>query len=239
MSEHAARNNKLLRAAVVALLFTLGACDRDPASYFPLDPDHYWQYDVVRTTMDGSKKQKYLIETQVPREWNGATVHVRQTVDGHQFFYRELADGIRRVARKLNSEATATATEPAVLVLPRSPAVGASWRQLSHTAALENTGPPWETLFRITQPVELDFTVASTSDTVRVGAGSFSDCLRVVGHGRLSAEVGNYIGRAEISVSVTEWYAPNVGLVRSERVETTNAQALNHGSIIMELASYR
>lgn len=239
MSAHSATINIRQRAALAALLITLGACDQGPASYFPLDPNRYWQYDVVRTTMDGSKHQKYLIETQAPREWNGATVQVRQTVDGHQFFYREYADGINRVARKLSAEATATATEPAVLVLPRSPAVGDSWQQLSHTAVLENTGPPWETLFRITQPVKLDFTVASTSDTVRVGAGIFSNCLRVVGHGRFSAEVGNYIGRAEISVNVTEWYAPNVGLVRSERVETTNAQALNHGSIVMELASYR
>lgn len=239
MSEQAVTINNRPRAAVAALLVALGACDEGPASYFPLDPDRYWQYDVVRTTMDGRKNQKYLIETQAPREWNGATVHVRQTVDGHQFYYREHADGINRVARKLNTEATASATEPAVLVLPRSPAVGDSWRQLSHTAVLENTGPPWETLFRITQPVELDFTVASTSDTVRVGAGNFSDCLRVVGHGRINAEVGNYIGRAEISVNVMEWYAPNVGLVRSERIETTNAQALSHGSIVMELGSYR
>ena len=226
-------------AAIIALLITLGACDTGPVNYFPLDPNRYWQYDVVRTTMDGGKKQKYLIETRPVREWNGSPVHVRQTVDGHQFFYREHADGINRVARKLRAEEIATATEPAVLVLPRSPVVGASWRQASQTAVLENTGPPWETLFRITQPVELDFTVASMSDTVRVLAGEFSDCLRVVGHGRFSTDVENYIGRAEISVSVTEWYAPNVGLVRSERVETTDAEALNHGSIIMELASYR
>ncbi len=239
MSAQAATFNTRQRAALAALLITLGACDQHPASYFPLDPDRYWQYDVVRTTMDGRKKQKYLIETRAPREWNGMNVHVRQTVDGHQFFYREYADGISRVARKLNAEAAATATEPAVLVLPHSPAVGDSWRTQSHTAVLENTGPPWETLFRITQPVELDFTVASTSDTVRVGAGDFSDCLRVVGNGRFSADVGNYIGRAVISVSVTEWYAPNVGLVRSERIETTDAQALSHGSIVMELASYR
>jgi hypothetical protein len=239
MSAQSATINNRQRVAAAALLISLGACDREPASYFPLEPDRYWQYDVVRTTMDGSKNQKYLIETRAPREWNGATVHVRQTVDGHQFFYRRQADGINRVARKLSAEATATATEPAILVLPRAPAVGDSWRQLSHTAVLENTGPPWETLFRIMHPVELDFTVASTSDTVRVGAGNFSDCLRVVGHGRFSADVGNYIGRAEISVNVTEWYAPNVGLVRSERTETTNAQALSHGSIVMELASYR
>lgn len=239
MFEHFATIHKRQCAAAAALMLTLGACEPVPVSYFPLDPNRYWQYDVVRTTMDGTTNQKYLIETQTPREFNGATVKVRQTVDGHQFFYRERADGTNRVARKLSTEAAATATQPEVLVLPHSPAVGDSWRQLSHTAVLENTGPPWETLFRITQAVELDFTIASTSDTVRVSAGDFSNCLRVVGHGRFSAEVGNYIGHAEISVNVTEWYAPNVGLVRSERIETTDAKALNRGSIVMELASYR
>ncbi len=239
MSDQAAITRYRPYVVLVALIAVLGACDNGPANYFPLDPDRYWQYDVVRTTMDGRNKQKYLIETRPPREWNGHRVQVRQTVDGHLFFYREHADGINRVARKLRAEEAVTATDPAVLVLPRSPVVGASWSQASHTAVLENTGPPWETLFRITQPVDLDFTVASTSDTVRVGAGEFNGCLRVVGSGRFSADVGNYIGRAEINVSITEWYAPNVGLVRSERIETTDAKALNHGSIVMELAAYR
>lgn len=239
MSHQATMTRCRVRVVLVTLLAALGGCDNGPADYFPLDPDRYWQYDVVRTTMDGANKQKYLIETRPAREWNGHPVQVRQTVDGHLFFYREHADGINRVARKLRAEAAAIATDPTLLVLPRAPVVGARWRQASHTAVLENTGPPWETLFRITQPVDLDFTIASTSDTVRVGAGEFSDCLRVVGNGRFSTDVGNYIGRAEISVSVTEWYAPNVGLVRSERVETTDAEALNHGSIVMELADYR
>jgi len=238
MSDQAAITRYRPCVVLVVLIAVLGACDNGPANYFPLDPDRYWQYDVVRTTMDGRNKQKYLIETRPAREWNGHHVQVRQTVDGHLFFYREHADGINRVARKLRAEAAVTATDPAVLVLPRSPVVGASWRQASHTAVLENTGPPWETLFRITQPVDLDFTVASTSDTIRVGAGEFNGCLRVVGNGRFSADVGHYIGRADISVSVPGWYAPNVGLVRSERIETTDAKALDHGSIVMELAAY-
>jgi len=221
------------------LCCAVAACGRQSAGYFPLEAGRYWQYTVQRTTMDGSVTQKYLIQTTPGSTLDGVEVHAKQTVDGSQYFYRTTAEGIRRIAQKLRGDSALVRNDPAPTVLPADLKVGAGWQQASRTSVLENTGPPWEKLFQITEPITLDYTIESVSETVRVPAGEFHDCLRVAGRGRVSADVGNFIGRADITVSVTEWYAPGVGLVRSRRLETTDAQSLNRGELLMELETYR
>jgi hypothetical protein len=221
------------------VLCTGTGCGDQATSYFPLDDGRYWQYRIHRTTMDGSVTQKYLIETLPSRELNGAKVNAKQTIDGHQYFYHADTTGVRRVAQKLRTDAEILLNTPHDIVLPADPIIGANWQQVSQTSVLESAHAPWESLYRLAQPVTLDYVVESTSETVHVSAGTFDDCLRVVGHGKVAVEIGNYIGRAEIAVTVTEWYAPGVGLVRSERSETTDAAALKHGALVMELESYR
>ncbi len=228
----------VIRSPWLAATVMIAACDRTPTSYFPLDNERYWQYTIERTTMDGTVTQKYLLATLPNRTWEGVAVGTKRTVDGNEYLYRVDGDGVRRVARRLRGEDELRTDEPGLTVLPADPRVGANWRSTTHTSVLENSGPPWETLFRITRPVTLDYTIESVTDVVRVSAGEFHDCLRVVGNGTTNADVGNYIGRAVISVKVTEWYAPNVGLVRSQRVEMTDAEALNYGALRMELESY-
>jgi len=216
----------------------LGACDRTPMTYFPLEAGRYWQYTITRTTMDGSVTQKYLLETLPSREWRGVRIAGKRTVDGHQYFYRADAGGVRRVAYKRRGDKELHSENPSAMILPVAPEIGVTWERPTQTIVLENSGPPWETLFRITRPLTLEYTVASTTDVVHVPAGVFRDCLRVVGTARIDTDIGNTIGRAVISVEITEWYAPNVGLVRSQRIETTDAEALNYGAFHMQLESY-
>ncbi|MEQ8233124.1 MAG: hypothetical protein RKL32_15555, partial [Gammaproteobacteria bacterium] len=70
-------------------------------------------------------------------------------------------------------------------------------------------------------------------------AGRFDGCLLIEGRGNTSAEVGNYIGRAAINVTSREWFAPDVGLVRLEREERTDAKALSAGRLVLELDDWR
>lgn len=188
--------------------------------------------------MDGTTTQKYPLATLPTRTWNGLQVGGKRTVDGRQYFYHAGTDGVRRVGRKLHDDEDIRAEQPSLMVLPADPRVGSRWQQPAETSVLENTGPPWETLFRITRPLTLEYRIESVTDVVRVPAGEFRDCLRVVASGELSADVGNYVGRTAISVEVTEWYAPGVGLVRSRRVERTDAKGLNYGALEMQLQSY-
>jgi len=214
------------------------ACDQRPTNYYPLDVDRRWHYTIERTTMDGTVTQKYLTQTLPYQNWNGIRIVAKNTVSDHRYYYRIDGDGVRRVARKLRTDKHIQAVDPSHIVLPADIRSGATWQRSTQTIVLENAGPPWETPFRITQTVILDYTIESVTDVVHVPAGEFHDCLRVVGSGLIDAEIGNYIGRTVISVTVTEWYAPNVGLVRLQRIETTDAEALNYGALKMELESY-
>jgi len=239
MSEQQSTIHPWPLSTVILVVAIAAGCDTGGKDFFPLEDKRYWQYTIERTTMDGAKTQKYLLESLPARAWNGQRVLAKRTVDGHQYFYAVDDTWVKRVARQMRGDEAVTATIPALIVLPGTPQVGDSWQRSTVTAVLENTGPPWETLFRVAKPLTLDYTVASVTDTVRVAAGEFQDCVRTVGHGQVNADVGNYIGRARITVQVSEWYAPNVGLVRSERIETTDADVLNHGSIVMELETFR
>ena len=119
--------------------------------------------------------------------------------------------------------------------MPHEPKISQQWPGVSRTAVLENTGPPWETLFRVDVSVDMQYRVEATAERVITPAGAFDDCVLIAGHGAASADVGNYIGRTEITVTSREWFAPDVGLVRMEREETTTASAISGGSLVMEL----
>jgi len=81
----------------------------------------------------------------------------------------------------------------------------------------------------------MTYRVEALNASVSTPAGEFSDCVIVSGYGKTSANVGNYIGVADIEVSSREWFAPGVGLVRMERQESTTAEALAGGSLTMVL----
>jgi len=85
--------------------------------------------------------------------------------------------------------------------------------------------------------VEIHYTVEDLDDEVAVPAGRFSRCLRIRGTGFTSQNVGFYVGHTDIRVETTEWYAPNVGLVKAVRKETTTSSVLPGGHYQMELES--
>lgn len=226
--------SKLL--AVLAALVSLAGtgCERavGAADYFPLEPGHHWQYRIERTTMDGHTELRHVVETgSVPP--GAAFDAMRVTAGGLRYRYEIDEDGIFRVDLQ---PAGPTHGEPQrTLVLPHHLDETSSWQTRSHTAVLENSGPPWETLFRITTPVAMKYRVEQTDADIDTPAGRFKDCLVIRGVGSASVDAGNYIGRTRIEIASREWFAPGVGLVRMERDEATGAPALSGGRLLVEL----
>lgn len=218
------------------LACSLTACGQEAAeSYFPLEPGLHWHYRVMRTTMDGLAELRHAVAT---RPGDGRYSGVRETLAGTRYYYAAGDDGVFRVASASPETPHPRELARPELVLPLPPLVDAQWQGTTTTAVLENTGPPWETLFRIAVPVAMTFHIASANDTVDTPAGRFEGCVKVVGRGRTNTDVGNYIGHTGIEVATTEWYAPGVGLVRLEREERTGAEALNYGRLEMTLANW-
>lgn len=228
-------HRRLLALAMLLLSFLLVACGNAENSFFPLHDGWAWHYDVSKTTMDGSFRQKYIVQSLPKLDWQGEESVPIVSAAGEQYLYQQTASAILRVAFKGRDDTDFAPHAQAEVVIPETLQAGHQWQQVSYTRLLENTGPPWETLFRIVQPVEMRFQVDALDGAVTVPAGSFNNCLKISGFGETNVNVGNYIGRTVISVQVEHWYAKGVGLVKSVRKETTTADAINLGTLTLEL----
>lgn len=214
-------------------MLCLAGCGEDvtPQRYFPLSPGHHWQYRIERTTMDGTQRIRHAVWT-APVPATLDVSGVRETLGGQRLLYVDDDAGIERL------RAAPAGGHDRELVLPATLARDARWQVRGTTTVLENTGPPWETLFRVEVPVELAYRIESLAASVDTPAGRFDDCLLVTAAGRAHADIGNYVGETEIAIEIREWYARDVGLVRMERRETSGAAALSAGHLVMELDTW-
>lgn len=236
---------KLVALTLLGSLLLGSGCRDESTSerYFPLKAGYHWLYEVERTTEDGVNELRHVITNRAAQASTGEAI-VRETLHGHRYFYRQTDNGIERTGAVLNPALSSgirnyEAVSRAYTVLPQTLKTGQRWRSQSRTSVLENSGPPWETLFRIDVPLTLEYEVESSDAVIQTAAGEFSHCLLIRGHGRANADVGNYIGHTSIEVHTREWYAPGVGLVRIERDEKTTAEALESGRLVVSLVSWK
>ena len=96
---------------------------------------------------------------------------------------------------------------------------GTTW---SSTARLQLFDLPkkledgWDGLSRY---MTMDYTVTSLHESVKVPAGRFSRCLRIDAVGFLDLPQRIMLGIRMIKVEQTQWYAPEVGLIKMTRRE--------------------
>lgn len=220
-------------------MLALTACSGARVSYYPLDPGLWWHYRITRTTMDGTAVQTHIVRNLHARTVQGAEMVPRETPDGVEVLYQANERGVFRTGvRAIDSDTDHVDAVPR-LVLPANPVPGTTWRATTRTAVLEKTGPPQETLYRILVEMPMQYVVENADDVVDVPAGRYERCLRVRGRASTNASVGNYIGTTTVTIESLDWFAPGVGLVRSERVESTSNQALDAGRYAMELVAFR
>ncbi|MEM7466923.1 MAG: hypothetical protein AAF387_08570 [Pseudomonadota bacterium] len=224
------------RAFIVVLsVLLLNGCSGGDRGFYPLEDGRAWHYNITRTTMDGTFQQKHIVEALPEIEWGDSRGIPLVNAAGEQYLYQRLNGALQRVAVKPRTTRYFVAHDEPYTILPADIKPGTRWQQNMFSRVLENTGPPWETLFRIVEPVSVSFEVASVEAEVAVPAGQFKDCVKIVGKGEANVDVGNYIGRTIVSIEIVNWYAAGVGLVKSRRRETTTADALNYGEVLLEL----
>lgn len=214
------------------LLCCFSACE-NTISYFPLKKKLHSHYQIKIHTMNGSRLEKYSIQNQPPIKNETLILYPRQTGDDARIFYRQDENWIyRHASQTVNGKIRLES--PPIKILPKTPSIGMQWLQRSRTFLLEKSGPPQDTLFKIQEPINLHFSIAAMDERIQVPAGVFENCLRVEATGKRNANVGNYVGKITITIRQTHWYAPGVGLIKSERTEQTDNASINKGRFIME-----
>lgn len=223
---------------VIVSLSLLISCSGPDPTYFPLQSGYKWRYDVAMTTRDGLEKQKYILNNLGPSKLNSEPVYARQSLDGTLLYYAIEDDEIRYLGSDSRDVPGGQFKPDQQIVMKQPLELNTNWETTSQTRLLKKTGPPQKTEFRIVARVPLDVLVESLSETVSVPAGIFSNCLKIRMTGSMMKDAGNYVGMTLINVEETRWYAPGVGLVKLERLETTQSDALDKGSLLVELADY-
>ena len=220
------------------LILLCTACVDDKDSYFPLTKGLKWQYDVALITRDGLSNQKYMFNSFGEGELNGEPVFLRQSVDGTVSYYSN-GSGTHYLGYKNSQTLNPEFNEYKQIILPEDISVGVKWEEETVTKLLQKTGPPQKTLFKIIAKVPLEVKVESLNETVIVPAGKFENCLKISKTGSVFKDAGNYVGLTVVNVEQNNWYAPGVGLVKLERTETTQRQALDKGSLLVELTNFK
>lgn len=230
---------RLVRFFIFVTVLVCSSCSDINNSYFPLAKGYKWQYDVALITRDGLSNQKYMFNSLGKGQLDGKPVFIRESIDGTLSYYSSTEGGTHYLGNIDSQSLNAEFNEYKQIILPDNLTVGTKWEDETTTKLLQKTGPPQKTLFKIIANVPLEAKVESLNETVIVPAGKFENCLKISMSGSVYKDAGNYVGLTVVSVEQSNWYAPGVGLVKMERIETTKRQALDRGSLLVELTHYK
>jgi hypothetical protein len=115
---------------------------------------------------------------------------------------------------------------------------GSRWRAPASTVLLTRRFL-YSKALPLTIGIDLDYAVEAAGDTVRVAAGRFTNCLRIGASGHTTVTTAGDQSTLDVSVELTEWYAPGVGLVKSVRSERAGEERAGNSRLSSELEYFR
>ncbi len=226
------------RTFIVVFLFCLSACSDSDIEYFPLNEGKNWQYQIVLHDMDVEKKYKQYVVNNPSQEVDGRKVFTREINDGTQYLYELTDEGVRRVGAKRKLDINMVIEKEDFYAIKYPIEVGTSWEQETITGVLEVVIAPFRRHYALHTPVQMKYTIDSLDEIVKVPAGRFEKCIKVTGLGSTKVEAEKTIGIIDVTVESSDWYCPNVGLVKSQRDERTSSTVLVKGDFLMELEKF-
>jgi hypothetical protein len=164
------------------------------AKYYPLKPGITWTYKV---TSDKHDTRKIVVTNLAAKEIKDLSLTPRKWDTGGAVKYVLIGSddkGVYRYGEQPSETAEPVPTTPRVYYL--------------HDPL--NTGTTWDIKVKLGEDnLTVNLTIDSVSEKVTVPAGTYKDCLKIKHAG------GSQKDGASISLEAYEWYAPDVGLVKS------------------------
>ena len=84
----------------------------------------------------------------------------------------------------------------------------------------------YDRIYRTLLPIKINNRVISTDEILKVGDKVLKNCLKIEGIGETSYNPGPPLKNINIEVKKTEWYAPDLGLVKLIREETSDSETM-------------
>jgi hypothetical protein len=222
-------------ASITCLLLASG-CGQENESYFPLDAGHSCEYQIKERLVQIERISRLLVVNLGKRRFDGGSAYLRQINTERLEVLQDTKNGIERLG-VITDEEPLNSSE-AGLVLARPWQIGTQWQQTSVTAVLQTTVDPFRRLYRVEQPIDMTYTIELLDDVVTTPAGTFTNCLRVRGKGEGFFKGDKTVRGAAVRVEHLDWYAPGVGLVKSDRLEITESKIVPGGRYTLELVRF-
>lgn len=217
--------------AAIGLALALAAAGCSKSSYFPLDSGYSWTHRITFEPAVPNARTpppfEGVIRNLAAQPFDGmeSVTQVASVGDNHsETVLRGDSTGVRVLATKRADQEEPERKEGLRYLLRYPVKVGSEWADEAEPRFFEES-----------------YEVAGTSrvaaiETVTVPAGTYSEAAKVVFQGSDVVELPGG-GRQEVTIYATSWYAPGVGLVRYEQVDTADDAELS-GRFRIELLRF-
>lgn len=206
---------KSLSLAVFATL-VLAGCVEDKPSYFPFNEGRDWSYGVTVDNAKGIALQKSFVTNLSHSDLEGEKLATRRMHNGEVYFYKETDDGVVRVAINRPGNGLYWEAEPVhVLGYPLTPGTKWSQKEQSYLFNIKLFNAEYN---EMTVPILMEYEIESLGKTSV--KGNFSEV---------------FIG---LTVETVQWFAPGVGLVKSQRHETSSNPRIAGGEYVKVLEEF-
>jgi hypothetical protein len=229
------------RRLSIALGLGVAACAPSPDhdAFFPLAPGHHWTYRIV-TARDEAEPQSESVTlyTRGSETLNGEPAWRRHADSGIDYWLRSDASGIYRVARRGPLDRAPRMDEARRYVLKQPYAVGTEWQGTTTAYVMQRRNEVPRELSRVHPSLPIAWRIVAVGEQVQTPAGRFAGCVRVAGRAEIKLWVDESRTYRDVPLLSTEWYCPQVGLVRVERQESSPSKFFVGGRLVMELTAW-
>ena len=101
-----------------------------------------------------------------------------------------------------------------------------SWNTNDLTTLVVKLG--YDRIYRTLLPINIENKLISLNETVKIKNKILKNCLKIEGFGQTSFFPGAPLGKIDISIKKTEWYAPGLGLVKLIREEISDSETMGN-----------
>lgn len=231
------------KIGVIILCSLFISCKSDIETYFPLGEKRMWSYrvDIIpeiekkiifKKISSGLEKQKIqLLENE-----EDIYAYPIQRENQSIYFYSYSKKGIKRLGYQEASGDKFIFDKKDRFVIKYPLEKGNSWNSISKTYLTLRRYPYFD--YKAITDFNILHEIVSTSDVVQVPAGKFKNCLKINGFGETSFLADREIGSINIRINTTDWFAPNIGLIKSVRIEQTDTDLFGTTKMVKVLDKF-